>query len=88
MRKAQEYRHQAQSCLELANTAEDQFTKEAMKELATEFLNAADRLRLDHASRGFSTFFFKIKYSNIQASAMSCGVELRRVVLSLNESMH
>jgi hypothetical protein len=44
MRKAQEYRHQAQSCLELANTAEDQFTKEAMKELATEFLKAADRL--------------------------------------------
>jgi len=44
MRKAQEYRHQAQSCLKLANTAEDQFTKEAMTELATEFLKAADRL--------------------------------------------
>jgi hypothetical protein len=44
MRKAQEYRHQAQSCLQLAKTAEDQFTKEAMKELATEFLKAADRL--------------------------------------------
>jgi hypothetical protein len=44
MRKAQEYRHQAQSCLELANTAEDHFTKEAMKELATEFMKAANRL--------------------------------------------
>jgi len=54
MRKAQEYRHQAQSCLELANTAEDQFTKEAMKELATEFLKAADRLEEDRSRRNTS----------------------------------
>jgi len=44
MAKAQEYRHQAHAYLELAKKAEDQFTKEAMKELATEFLRAADQL--------------------------------------------
>jgi hypothetical protein len=51
MRKSEEYRQQAQSCLELANAVEDQFTKEAMEELATEFLKAADRLEEDR-SRG------------------------------------
>jgi hypothetical protein len=44
MRKAREWRQQAQWCEELAKTAEDVFTKEALAELASELRGQADEL--------------------------------------------
>ena len=41
---ARERRLQAQSCAELAKTAEDTFAKEILTELAKEFSNDADKL--------------------------------------------
>ena len=44
MPTAQEYRRQAQACVELAKAAKDQFAKQAMVELAEEFNKAAHSL--------------------------------------------
>jgi hypothetical protein len=41
---AKEYRRRAQEYLELAKAAKEQYTKQAMEQLAEEFNKAADRL--------------------------------------------
>jgi len=51
MPKALEYRQKAQWCLDLASAAEDQFSKESLRELAAEYLKAADRLEAESNRR-------------------------------------
>jgi hypothetical protein len=44
MPTAKEYRRRAQEYLEFAKAAKEQYTKQAMEQLAEEFNKAADRL--------------------------------------------
>jgi len=51
MPKAEQYRQQGRRCLDLANAAEDQFSKESLRELAAEYLRAADESEKDSKRR-------------------------------------
>jgi hypothetical protein len=44
MAEPEQYRQQARWCLDLANGAEDQFSRDSLRELAAEYFKAADEL--------------------------------------------